>query len=102
MLVYSSKFLVPMGYTYSDFQGDRDTQRSTSGYVSTLYGGAISWRSVKQLCIVDSTMEAEYVATLEVGKRTVWLWKFLTELKVVPCAKMPIVLYCDNSGVVHS
>lgn len=47
-------------------------------------------------------METKYVATLEVGRKTVWLWKFLTELKVVPCAKMPIVLYCDNSGVVHS
>ena len=30
-------------------------------------GGAISWRSVKQSCIPDSTMEAKYVVAYEVA-----------------------------------
>ena len=42
---------------------------STSGYVFTLSGGAISWRSVKQNCIADSTMEAEYVAMSDAVKK---------------------------------
>lgn len=56
MLVYSSEYFVPIGYTYSNFQGDEDTQRCTSSYVFTLGGGAISLKSVKQSCMADFTM----------------------------------------------
>ena len=47
MLVYQADDLLPVGYTDSDFQSDRDNSKSTSGYVFTLGGGAIAWRSVK-------------------------------------------------------
>ena len=56
--------------------------------------------SVKQSCIVDSTMEAEYVASCEAAKEAVWLRKFLSDLEVVPDLDKSITLYCDNSGVV--
>ncbi|KAK4390233.1 Retrovirus-related Pol polyprotein from transposon TNT 1-94 [Sesamum angolense] len=35
---------------------------STSGYVFTLGGGAISWKSAKQTCIARSTVESEFIA----------------------------------------
>ncbi|XP_052193821.1 secreted RxLR effector protein 161-like [Diospyros lotus] len=73
MLVYRADDLVPVGYTDSDFQADKDERKSTNGYVFTLSGGAISWRSIKQSCIADSTMEAEYVAASEASKEAVWL-----------------------------
>ena len=38
MLVYSSGSLKTLGYTDSDFQGDIDSSKSTSGYVFTLNG----------------------------------------------------------------
>ena len=41
MLVYSSGSLETIGYTDSDFQGDIDLRKSTSGYVFTLNGRAI-------------------------------------------------------------
>ncbi|KAK6149390.1 hypothetical protein DH2020_016915 [Rehmannia glutinosa] len=100
MLVYSSGSLETIGYTDSDFQGDIDSRKSTSGYVYTLYGGAICWRSVKQTCVADSTTEAEYVAASEAAKEVVWLKKFFIDLEVIPCADRPITLYCDNSGAV--
>ena len=46
MLVYSSGSLETIGYTDSDFQGDINSRKSTSGYVFTLNGGAICWRSI--------------------------------------------------------
>ena len=61
MLVYRCEDLIPVGYTDSDFQSDLDFRKSKSGCVFTLGGGAITWRSVKQSCIADSTMEAKYV-----------------------------------------
>ena len=38
MLVYSSGSLKTLGYMDSDFQGDIDPSKSTSGYVFTLNG----------------------------------------------------------------
>ena len=64
-LVYWCEDLIPIGYTDLDFQSVLDFRKSTSGYVFTFGGGAISWRSVKQSCIADSTMKAEYVATVK-------------------------------------
>ena len=100
MLVYSGQDLIPLGYTDSNFQSDRDSRKSTSGSVFTLGGGAIVWRSVKQSCVVDSTMEAEYVAACEATKEAVWLCKFLSDLEVVPDLDKLITLYCDNSGAI--
>ena len=71
MLVYSGEDLMPLGYTDFDFQSDKDSRKSTSGLVFTLGGGAIVWRSIKQSCIADSTMEAEYVAASEAFKEVV-------------------------------
>ena len=71
MLVYQADNLVPLGYTNSDFQSDKDSRKSTYGYVFTLRSGAISWRSIKQSCIDDSTTEAKYVAALEETKEAV-------------------------------
>ena len=45
-------------------------------------------------------MEAEYIATCEAAKESVWLKKFYTDLEVVPNMEKPLVLYCDNSGAV--
>ena len=50
--------------------------------------------------ITDSTTKAKYVATSEASKEAAWLRKFLMELGVVPDAVRPIVLFCDNNGVV--
>ena len=84
MLVYSSDDLKIQGYTDSDFQGDRDSRKSTSGSVFTLGGAAVVWRSVKQSSIADSTMEAEYIAASKVAKEAVWLKNFLSDMEVVP------------------
>ena len=97
MLVFQDESLVPIGYTNSDFQSDRESRKSTSGYVFTLGGGAISWRSVKQSSIADSTMEVEYIAASEATNEAIWLKNFLLDLGVVPSAQSAITLYCNNS-----
>ena len=88
------------GYTDADFQSDVDDRSSNSGYVFTLNGGAVSWKSKKQSVIADSTTEAEYVAAAEAGKEGFWMKKFITELGVVPTITSPVTLYCDNSGAI--
>jgi hypothetical protein len=48
MLMYGRSDILEMAIVgYSDFIGCLDTEKSTSGYVFTLTGGAISWNSSK-------------------------------------------------------
>jgi hypothetical protein len=54
-----------VGYLDSDYMGCLDTDRSTSGYVFKLAGGAISWSSSKQVIMTSSMMYAEFVACYE-------------------------------------
>ncbi|KAA0041697.1 gag/pol protein [Cucumis melo var. makuwa] len=100
MLMYEAKDLILTGYTDSDFQIDMDSRKSTLGSVFTLNGGAVVWRSIKEGCIADSTMEAEYIAACEAAKKAIWLSKFLHHLEVVPNMNLLITLYCDKNRAV--
>ena len=85
------------GYSDSDFAGDRDTSKSTSGFVFMFSGGAISWRSKKQTITAQSTVEAEYIALSYSIRELIWLPRMVRELKI----KKPqtgITLYGDNQG----
>jgi hypothetical protein len=63
MLTYRiSEVLKIVGYSDADYVGDRDDRKSTSGYVFTLAGGAISWRSSKQELVATSMMYTEFIA----------------------------------------
>ena len=60
---------------------DKDTRRSTTGYVFTIGGTAISWASKLQKIVdLSTTTEAEYVALTEASKEMLWLDRFLEEL----------------------
>ena len=83
MLIYGSDELIPVGYTNSDLMLDKDSRKLTSGYLFTLGGGVVSWRSIKKKCIADSTIEAEYVVAYEAAKEAVWLKKFHMEIEVI-------------------
>ena len=53
----------------ADFAGDIDNRKSTTGFVFTLGGTAISWTSNLQKIIILSTIEAKYVAATKAGKK---------------------------------
>ena len=55
---------------------------------------------MKQFCIFYSTKEVEYVVAFEVAKEVVRFRKFLNGLRVIPMVLLPIILFCDNSGMV--
>jgi hypothetical protein len=84
----------------ASFQTDKDNSKSQPGYVICHNGGVVSWKSSKQETVVDSTMEAEYIACLEAAKEVVWIRKFVSELGVVPSCSSLIDLYCDHNGAI--
>ena len=88
------------GYTDADWAGDVDSRRSTSGYIFSLSGGAISWRSQKQKCVALSTTEAEYVAMASAAQESVWLRQLIAELTNSSTTEAPTLLYEDNQSAI--
>jgi hypothetical protein len=68
-------------YTDADLAGDKDTMKSTGGFVVMMAGGPVSWRSKRQTTVSLSTTEAEYVAGVDAGKEIVWMRNLLQELE---------------------
>ena len=57
----------------ADWAGALNQRRSTSGYVFSLFGGAVSWMIKRQSVVALSTTEVEYMAATHASKEAVWL-----------------------------
>jgi hypothetical protein len=86
-------------YLDSDYVGEE--RKFTSGYIFTLAGGAISWKSSKQTVTTSSIMYAEFVACCEATGQVNWLKKFIPRLKVIHNINESLRLYCDNNPAVQ-
>ncbi|KAL0434586.1 UNVERIFIED_CONTAM: Retrovirus-related Pol polyprotein from transposon TNT 1-94 [Sesamum radiatum] len=78
------------GYSDANWISDSKDTKSTSGYVFTIGGGAVSWKSSKQTCIARSTMESEFIALDKAGEEAEWLRNFLED---IPCWTKPVPNY---------
>ena len=85
------------GYCDADYAGDVDTRRSTSGYVFTMAGGAISWGSRRQATVAASTTEAEYIAAATAVKEALWLRQLAADLHVDNAS---ISIKADNQSAI--
>ena len=97
-LCYGGSDLTVRGYVDSDFAGDLDKRKSTTGYVFTLAGGAVSWVSKLQTVVALSTTEAEYMAATQACKESVWIQRLLEELGH---KQEKITLFCDSQSALH-
>ncbi|KAM7520343.1 hypothetical protein LguiB_019305 [Lonicera macranthoides] len=86
------------GFTDSDYAGDQDDRKSTSGYIFMLGSGAISWSSKKQAIVTLSTTEAEFVAATACACQAVWLRKILKEIHFKQ--EGATAIYCDNVSAI--
>ena len=86
------------GSTDADMAGDIDSRKSTSGYLMTFSGEAISWQSKLQKCVALSTTEAEYITVAEGCKEMLWIKRLLHELGV---KQEMYILLCDNQSAIH-
>jgi hypothetical protein len=88
-----------IGYSDSDWAGDIDTRRSTSGYVFQLSNSVISWSSRKQATVAKSSSEAEYVALSLAAQEAIWLQRLMCDLgKTID---KPTIIFEDNQGAIE-
>ena len=84
-----------VGYVDSNYAGDIDSRKSTTGYVFRFTDGPICWKSTLQDVVALSTTEAEYMAMTEAGKEAVWLSGLVNELGFKQD------LHCDSQSAIH-
>lgn len=84
-----------VGFSDSDYAGDKSLRKSVSGYVFTFCGGAICWQSKQQSVVAVSTAEAEYVACSASSKVALWLRNLLIDFGE-PSA--PVHMCIDNKA----
>ncbi|KAL0401677.1 UNVERIFIED_CONTAM: Retrovirus-related Pol polyprotein from transposon TNT 1-94 [Sesamum latifolium] len=88
------------GFCDANWVTDNDEVSSTSGYVFTLGGGAISWKSAKQTCIARSTMESEFIALELVGQEAEWLRNLVGDVPLWG-SSVPVSLHCDSQAAIE-
>ena len=87
-----------VGYSDSDWAGDVEGRKSTSGYIFHFGSGAISWSSKKQQVVALSTTEAEYMAAASSACQAVWLRRLCDELNQKQGS--PTKIFCDNKSAI--
>lgn len=86
------------GFCDSDYAGNVDHRKSTSGHILLLAGGPFAWQSRLQRVQAMSTCEAEYIAAADAVKEALWLRQFSRDLG--QDAVGPKQLCCDNQGAI--
>ncbi|CAL2262923.1 unnamed protein product [Prunus armeniaca] len=84
------------GYSDANWISDSTKTKSTSGYVFTLGGAVVFWKSSKQTCIARSTMESDFVALDKAAEEAEWLRNFLEDIPMWPKPVTAICIHCDS------
>lgn len=101
-LTYSPVAGAPLFQTWVNadhITGDPDGGRSTTGYVTKIGTGAVSWSSKLQSIVALSTTEAEFVAAVRAGADAIWFRQFLKELGYN--IDQPSILHIDNQSAIQ-
>jgi transposase InsO family protein len=85
------------GWSDSNFAGDVNTRKSTSGYVFKLANGPISWSSKMQKTVALSSCEAEYMSLAHAVQEALWIKSLLGQYLDF---NEPMVIYEDNQGAI--
>nr|GEV25879.1 retrotransposon ribonuclease H [Tanacetum cinerariifolium] len=97
-LTYTSYPGILEGYSDASWVNHTGDSKSTSGWIYTLAGGAVSWASMKQTCISHSTMKAEFIALAATGKEVGWMRDLLLDIQLWPDPIPSILMYCDSQA----
>ncbi|RVW78145.1 Retrovirus-related Pol polyprotein from transposon TNT 1-94 [Vitis vinifera] len=97
-LQYSKFPAIIEGYLDASWISSVGDNLSTTGWVFTLGGGAISWGSKKQTCISHSTMEVEFIALAATGKEAKWLRDLMMDIPFTANNVSTVSIHCDSQA----
>ena len=76
-LFYTGYPAIIEGYSDASWCSELDECRSSGGFIFTMGGAAVSWKSKKQTMIAQSSMESEFFALCATKDEAEWLSYFL-------------------------
>ena len=98
-LWYATGGTLPLhAYSDSDWAGDYDSRRSTSGNCFFLGSSCVSWLSKKQTTVASSSCEAEYRAAYTTVVECIWLRRLLTDMDI--SVEEPTTIYSDSQSAI--
>lgn len=94
-----NSFVAPKieAYCDSDWSGDKQDGKSTSGCVIRFNGDVMNWVSKKQKSVAMSSAEAEYIAIAEAVKEVLWYRSWIIE---VLKQYVTGTIHCDNQAAI--
>ncbi|MHB1946432.1 MAG: reverse transcriptase domain-containing protein, partial [Metallibacterium sp.] len=98
-IIYSKTNEPLIGYADSNWGGGAKDRKSTSGYVFTYGGAAISWASRKQATVALSTAEAEYISLCSATQEAIYLRRIIAELE--GDTSEPTKIWQDNQSTIR-
>jgi hypothetical protein len=92
--------LKPMliGYSDSDFAGDVEDRKSTTGVGYFVGSSLVTWASQKQRIVALSSCEAEYVAAAAAACQGIWLSRLVADM--MGTEEMKVKLLMDNMSAI--
>ena len=85
------------GFTDSDWAGNADDRKSTTGGCFYVGDNLVAWMSKKQNFVSLSTVEAEYIVAGSCCSQLLWMKKVLIDYGI---SQDTMVVYCDNSSAI--
>lgn len=85
-------------YCDADYAGDKETRKSTSGYIMMYCGGPVHWCTRKQPIVALSSCEAEYISAAECCKEILYIKGLIEELIET---NITINLNIDNQSAIR-
>jgi len=81
-----------IGYSDSDWSGDKDDRKNTAAYVLMFGNTTFSLSSKKESVVALSSCEAEYIAASMTACQAQWISMLLMELQLVKDEKMELII----------
>ena len=99
LLYFASNDCAIVGYSDSDWGGDLDDHRSTSGYCFKFGTTSCSWSSKKQSIVALSTCEAKFVVAASSSCQVIWLRNLMSQISIP--IRGPMKIYVANTSAIN-
>ena len=81
-LIFNKVFEFFVEYIDVDWKENRNIRRFTFEYVFNVKNEVINWSFKRQLIVIFSTCEAEYISQIQTIKEIIWLSKLLKQINL--------------------
>jgi Reverse transcriptase (RNA-dependent DNA polymerase) len=88
-----------ISYTDASFADDVQDRKSTQGYLLTLFGGPIAWKSGKQTTVTTSSTEAELLGLTTAAKEAIAAIRLFRDVRLQ--LNEDLTIWCDNKQTIR-